>query len=150
MLYSHLNRTRLYCRRMYRVLKHHCMHSDEAIDKTWLFLVNLLALRARLSLRDQISDADQVRSARSHVHAISCAPKQSQSDLRGDLLPRTFRRRETGIGSVHPSESGTIAAFREEKGESQLDEKGNVFNTFNQLLTCGIDIYSPFNSLSLS
>ncbi len=35
------------------------------------------------------------------------------------------------IGSVHPSESGTIAAFQGEKGESQLDEKGNVFNTFN-------------------
>ncbi len=26
---------------------------------------------------------------------------------------------------------GTIAAFRGEKGESQLDKKGNVFNTFN-------------------
>ncbi len=35
------------------------------------------------------------------------------------------------IRSVHPSESITIAAFRGEKGESQLDEKGNVFNTFN-------------------
>ncbi len=35
------------------------------------------------------------------------------------------------IGSVQPSESGTIAAFQGEKGESQLDEKGNVFNTFN-------------------
>ncbi len=34
------------------------------------------------------------------------------------------------IGSVHPSESGTIAAFWGEKGENQLDEKGNVFNTF--------------------
>ncbi len=54
------------------------------------------------------------------------------------------------IGSVHPSESGTIAAFRVEKGESQLDEKGNVVNTFNQLLTCRIDIYSPFRPLSLS
>ncbi len=32
------------------------------------------------------------------------------------------------IGNVHPSESDTIAAFR---GESQLDENGNVFNTFN-------------------
>ncbi len=32
------------------------------------------------------------------------------------------------IGSVHPSESGTIAAFRVEKGESQLDKKGNVIN----------------------
>ncbi len=30
------------------------------------------------------------------------------------------------IGSVHPSESSTIAAFRVEKGESQLDGKGNV------------------------
>ncbi len=54
------------------------------------------------------------------------------------------------IGSVHPSESGTIAAFQGEKGESQLDEKGNVYNTFNQLLTCRIDIYSPFRPLSLS
>ncbi len=54
------------------------------------------------------------------------------------------------IGSVHPSESGTIAAFRVEKGESQLNEKGNVLNTFNQLLTCRIDIYSPFHLLSLS
>ncbi len=53
-------------------------------------------------------------------------------------------------GSVHPSESGTIAAFQEEKGESQLDKKGNVFNIFNQLLTCGIDIYSPFRPLPLS
>ncbi len=44
------------------------------------------------------------------------------------------------IGSVHLSESGTIAAFRGEKEDSQLDEKGNVFNTFNQLLTCMIDI----------
>ncbi len=35
------------------------------------------------------------------------------------------------IGSVHSSESSTIAAFQGEKGESQLDEKGNVFNTFN-------------------
>ncbi len=35
------------------------------------------------------------------------------------------------IGLVHPSESGTIAAFHGEKGDSQLDEKGNVFNTFN-------------------
>ncbi len=51
------------------------------------------------------------------------------------------------IGSVHPSESGTIAAFRVEKGESQLDGKGNVVNTFNQLLTCRIDIYSPFSSI---
>ncbi len=54
------------------------------------------------------------------------------------------------IGSVHPSESGTIAALRIEKGESQLDEKGNVVNTFNQFLTCRIDIYSPFRPLSLS
>ncbi len=35
------------------------------------------------------------------------------------------------IGSVHPSESDTIAAFQGEKVESQLDEKGNVFNTLN-------------------
>ncbi len=35
------------------------------------------------------------------------------------------------IGSVHPSKSGTIPAFQGEKGQSQLDEKGNVFNTFN-------------------
>ncbi len=35
------------------------------------------------------------------------------------------------IGSVYPSESGTMAAFQGEKGERQLDEKGNVFNTFN-------------------
>ncbi len=35
------------------------------------------------------------------------------------------------LGSVHPSESSTIAAFQGEKGESQLDEMGNVFNTFN-------------------
>ncbi len=35
------------------------------------------------------------------------------------------------IGSVHPSERGTIAAWQGEKGESQLDEKGNVFNPFN-------------------
>ncbi len=35
------------------------------------------------------------------------------------------------IGSVHLSESSTIAAFQGEKGESQLDKKGNVFNTFN-------------------
>ncbi len=28
------------------------------------------------------------------------------------------------IGSVHPSESSTIAAFHAEKGESQLDKKG--------------------------
>ncbi len=35
------------------------------------------------------------------------------------------------IGSVHPSDSGTIAAFWGEKGKSQLDEKGDVFNTFN-------------------
>ncbi len=54
------------------------------------------------------------------------------------------------IGSVHPSESGTIAAFQGEKEESQLDEKGNVLNTFNQLLTCRIDIYSPFRPLSHS
>ncbi len=54
------------------------------------------------------------------------------------------------IGSMHPSESGIIDAFCGEKGESQLDEKGNVFNTFNQLLTCKIDIYSPFCPLSLS
>ncbi len=33
------------------------------------------------------------------------------------------------IGSVHPSESGTIAVFRGEKGESQLGEKGNIFNS---------------------
>ncbi len=32
------------------------------------------------------------------------------------------------IEGVHLSESGTIAAFRGEKGVSQLDEKGNVFN----------------------
>ncbi len=31
------------------------------------------------------------------------------------------------IGSVHPSESGTITAFWGEKGESQLDEKGMWF-----------------------
>ncbi len=35
------------------------------------------------------------------------------------------------IRSMHPSESHTIAAFQGEKGESQLDKKGNVFNTFN-------------------
>ncbi len=32
---------------------------------------------------------------------------------------------------MHPSESGTIAAFWGEKGESQRDENGNVFNTVN-------------------
>ncbi len=54
------------------------------------------------------------------------------------------------IGSVHPSKSDTIAVFQGEKVESQLNEKGNVFNTFNQLFTCRIDIYSPFCPLSLS
>ncbi len=35
------------------------------------------------------------------------------------------------IGSMHLSESGTIAAFRGEKENTQLDDKGDVFNTFN-------------------
>ncbi len=39
---------------------------------------------------------------------------------------------------MHPSESVTIAAFKGEKEESQLDEKGNVFNTFNMY-----DIFIP-------
>ncbi len=52
-----------------------------------------------------------------------------QRVTRSDLLAivHTF----SNIGSVHPSESDTIAAFQGEKGESQLDEKGNVFNTFS-------------------
>ncbi len=50
------------------------------------------------------------------------------------------------IRSVHPSESVTIAVFQEEKGESQLDEKGNVFNT----LSMSDNIYSPICPLSLS
>ncbi len=36
------------------------------------------------------------------------------------------------------------------KGREPAGWKGNVFNTFNQLLTCRIDIYSPFRPLSLS
>ncbi len=53
------------------------------------------------------------------------------------------------IGSVQPSESGTIAAFQGEKKESQLDEKGNAlilltsFNMHDRYLF-------PFSSLSLS
>ncbi len=35
------------------------------------------------------------------------------------------------IRSMHPSESDTITAFHGEKGVSQLDKNGNVFNTFN-------------------
>ncbi len=35
------------------------------------------------------------------------------------------------IGSMHPSENDTIAVFQGEKGESKLDEKENVFTTFN-------------------
>ncbi len=50
------------------------------------------------------------------------------------------------IRSVHLSESVTITAFWGEKGESQLDEKGNVFNTFNM----HDNIYSPFRPLSHS
>ncbi len=64
-----------------------------------------------------------------------------------------FENYVQSIGSVHPSESGTIDEFqgeKGEKGESQLDEKRNVFNTFNQLLTCRIDIYSPFRPLLLT
>ncbi len=63
------------------------------------------------------------------------------------VIIQGYRSIET-IGSVHLSESGTIAVFWGEKGENQLDEKGNVFNTSNQLLTCRIDIYSPFCPLS--
>ncbi len=51
------------------------------------------------------------------------------------------------IGSVHPSESSAIAAFRGEKGESQLDEKGNVFNTFNQLFHMQDRYLFPFSSI---
>ncbi len=50
------------------------------------------------------------------------------------------------IRSVHLSESVTTAAFQGEKGKSQLDEKRNVFNTFNMQ----DNIYSPFPPLSLS
>ncbi len=50
------------------------------------------------------------------------------------------------IRSVHPSKSITIVAFWREKGESQLDGKGNTFNTFNVL----DNIYCPFRPLSLS
>ncbi len=50
-------------------------------------------------------------------------------DTHSVLLTQTFHYGTIGI--VHPSESGTITAFQREKGESQLDEKGNVFNTFN-------------------
>ncbi len=49
--------------------------------------------------------------------------------------------------SVHPSERGTIAAFQGEKGKSQLDKNGVCLEI---LLTCRIDIYSPFRPLSLS
>ncbi len=37
------------------------------------------------------------------------------------------------IRSVHPSESVRFTAFWGEKGESQLDEKGNVFKAGNTL-----------------
>ncbi len=43
----------------------------------------------------------------------------------------TREKHSVSIGNVHPSESSTIAAFRGEKGDNQLDEKGNAFNTFN-------------------
>ncbi len=36
-----------------------------------------------------------MRSARSYVRVILCAPERSLGDVQGDLLPRTFRRRET-------------------------------------------------------
>ncbi len=47
---------------------------------------------------------------------------------------------------MHPSENGTIDAFQGEKGESQLDKKGNVVNIFNMQ-----DRYLfPFHPLSLT
>ncbi len=44
-LWSHLNGIRLHrSRRAYQTPKHHHMHRDKTIDKTWFFSVNPLAL----------------------------------------------------------------------------------------------------------
>ncbi len=65
--------------------------------------------------------------------------KRTQQEHKHNILMKSL----VCIGSVHPSESGTIAVFQGEKGESYVDEKGNVFNTFNIL-----DRYLfPFSSI---
>ncbi len=46
------------------------------------------------------------------------------SNLKTLMIIRTRTLECKGIGSVHLSENGTIVAFWGEKGESQLDEKG--------------------------
>ncbi len=53
------------------------------------------------------------------------------------------------IWGVHPSESVTITAFLGEKGESQLDEKGNAWG-MSLILNMYDNIYSPFCPSSLS
>ncbi len=47
---------------------------------------------------------------------------------------------------MHLLESVAIPAFRVEKGDNKVDEKGDVFNTFNT----HDHIYPPFSPLSLS
>ncbi len=58
-----------------------------------------------------------------NLHTFTTAPLAFV--VPGEWAHRLSLWMETqAIGSVHPSESGTIAVFQGEKGESQLDEKG--------------------------
>ncbi len=81
---------------------------DEFVDACGITIPGLFfskklvaAFRARSQLHDQMSEAIRcdhcvirMWSARSHIHAISYTSEQSQSDVRGDLLPRTFKVRK--------------------------------------------------------
>ncbi len=60
----------------------------------------------------------------------------AKCEKRGAKLEKSDAK-HPAIGSVHPSESSTIAAFWLEKGERQLDEKGNVFNTSTSFYHAG-------------
>ncbi len=61
------------------------------------------------------------------MHACSASGDTTGKQNSVQKKPSIFQ----SFGSVHPSESGTIALFYGESGESELDKKGNVFNTFN-------------------
>ncbi len=58
----------------------------------------------------------------------------------------TFKNNSKTIGSVHPPESGAIACSGEKRERANWMKR----EMSSILLTCRIDIYSPFCPLSLS
>ncbi len=115
-LCSHLNKTRLFLwRRTYQIRKHYCMCSDEATDKTLLFLLNQLALTCVESKCFMGRQWNEVYGMSTGVKAPPAVSVATMMWWEGGILlhslqsaPISLRSRQMSV--QHPKRSRSLSA----------------------------------------